>query len=274
MLKRSLFALLPVALLAAACSSGGDVTTSREVTDPSDPPAAAIDTSDEPIADTATTSGSVDTAVELLTSFNPFELLNAVGDSSSLEVDPQLAEPLLSAGDLPGDFMSLGEDGFSAPTEIGSIDMAISMFARGDLASQEFGAMVMSLAARLPPEALAELGDPNQLAAITQAEVDRIEGEFASLGEGFGDFRILDASGLGDGGLGMRLEIDFGQLLGALGATDEENPLAAGIAMEMYMFFRGEHMLMVMVMSPIGESTGVDARDLAEIMNEKAADAF
>ena len=274
MLRRSLLALLPLALLAAACSSGGDTTTNREVTDPSDPPAAAIDTSDATAEDTASASGSGDTAVELLTDFNPFELLNAIGDPSSLEVDPQLAKALLSAGDLPGDFIPFGEYGISAPTEIGSIDMAMSMFAQGDLASEELGAMVMSLAATLPPEALAELGDPSQLAAITQAEVDRIEDEFGALGEGFGDFRILDASGLGDGGLGMRLEMDFGGLLGAFGATNEENPLAAAITMEMYMFLRGEHMLMVMVMSPIGESTGVDARDLAEIVNDKAADAF
>ena len=109
-----------------------------------------------------------------------------------------------------------------------------------------------------------------------QAEISQGIAETEQLGLGWSDFRLLDASGLGEGGLGMRMELDLGALLGelatAFGAPEEEIP-TAGFVIEMYMFFRGDRMLMVVVMETLDQSTGVDARELAETMDAKAAAA-
>jgi hypothetical protein len=66
----------------------------------------------------------------------------------------------------------------------------------------------------------------------------------------------------------------FGGLFEALAAPETDYLFIDGIAMDMYMFVRGEHALMLMVMLPAGESRAVDARDLAEIMDAKAGGLF
>ncbi len=273
MLRRIALILVPVALLAAACGGNGDSDGADDGSDAgptatvSEPTAEATTPADATNGDEGRSPGAA-----LLGSVNPFELLGSIGDpSASADVDSSLKDPLLQASDLPSDYLPAGEFTFSMPTEVGQADMAASMFAKGDLASQEVGPMVMSAVVALPPEALAELGDPSELDDLTEDELAELE----DLQEmGLGEINLLDGSGLGDGGLGMHMEMDFGGLFGALGAPEEDNQFAAGISMDMYVFLRGEHMLMVMVMWPTGESSGVDARDLAEIMDGRAADAF
>jgi len=268
MLRRISLAFLPLVLLVAACIGGGSesATDERATPEPTSPPPASISDTD-----TVEPGGASDV---LLNSLNPFQLLDSLGQQpTSQQVDPSLEAALLDADDLPADFVPLGQFTLTIPGDIGPIEMAASQFVIGDLEG-DFDAMVMSAVMALPPEALSELGDLSDLEAAAQAEFSQEIAEFEQLG--LGDFRLLDASGLGEGGFGMHMELDLGALLGelatAFGAPEEEIP-AAGFVIEMYMFLRGERMLMVVVMEPLGRSTDVDARELAETMDAKAAAA-
>ena len=308
MLRRISLAFLPLALLAAACIGGGSesATDERATPEPTSPPSASTSDTDTvepggasdaslnpfqfldgpgqqptslPPASTSATytmesGGAVDA---LLSGLNPFQLLDSLGQQPfSQQVDPSVEAMLLDADDLPADFVPLGQFTLTIPSDIGPMEIAASQFVIGDPGGEDFDALVMSAVMTLPPEALAELGDLSDLEAAAQAEFSQGIAEAEQLGLALGDFRLLDASGLGDGGLGMHMELDFGALLGelatALGAPEEEIP-AAGFVIEMYMFLRGERMLMVIVMEPFGQSTGVDTRELAETMDAKAAAA-
>ena len=267
MLRKLALILLPLALLAAACGGGGDTDTSTKA----DPPASISDDTDTIDTDTDETI-SADTgegnagASDLLSTLNPLELLGSIGDpGTSQDVDPALKKALLSADDLPSGFFSFGDFSFSMPTDYGDMDMAASMFMSGDIAGDEFGPMVMSAAVALPPEALDEFGDLSELQQLTEADLAALEAEAGGLAE----IELLDASGLGDGGFGMRMTMDLGGLVGAFGGSDVEAE-AAGIVMEMYGFFVGDQMLMVVVMWPLDQPLDVDALDLAERMEAKA----
>ena len=256
--------LFPLALLAAACSSSGGSPDANS--DSAQPPTSPTEPA---LAVEKDGAGAAD----LLASMNPFELLGSIGGPTSSEANPELKAALLTASDLPGEFMPFGEFGLAAPTELGPIDMAGSVFASGDLSDGDFEALVMSVVADLPPEALAELGDPSKRGALTEAQMSQFEDELGPLGEAFGNVELLDASGLGDGGVGIHFEMDFGTLLAGFGAPEGDLPFSS-IVIDMYMFLRGERMLMVMLMAPDGEAFGLNARDLAELMDERAAAAF
>ncbi len=270
MLRRISLAFLPLAFLAAACIGGGSesATDERATPEPTSPPLAS--TSD---TDTVDPGGASDV---LLNSLNPFQLLDRLGQQpTSQQVDPSLEAALLDAVDLPADFVPLGQFALTMPGDIGPMEIAASQFVIGDLEG-DFDAMVMSAVMALPPEALSELGDLSDLEAAAHAEFSQGIAEAEQMGLALGDFRLLDASGLGEGGFGMHMELDLGALLGelatAFGAPEEEIP-AAGFVIEMYMFLRGDRVLMVVVMEPLGRSTNVDARELAETMDAKAAAA-
>jgi hypothetical protein len=277
MARKLAFLLLPLLLLLAACNSGGGNGGSpTEVADPPGSDAEATD--DDAVAtdeatpdDTDTSSGDDgDTDGDPFASLNPFDVLNSLDGSATMGTpDPTLAAALLTAGDLPGGFMDGGSFGMSMPTEGGTVDLAMSMFMSGDIDSGEFDAMVMSAVMALPPEALAELeGEDFALSDDDLDEIESMIGE-TDLGVGIGDIAVLDAAGLGDGGFGMHMTMDFAGLFGALGAPEEDNPFADGISMDMFAFIDGDQMRMVIVMAPAGGSTGVDARDLAETMDAK-----
>lgn len=267
MLRKLALIMLPVALLAAACSGGNEADDAAQAKPTSEPPAA--------LRDTAVTEKEGGAGEVLFSTLNPFQFLGGIGGQpTSQEVDSSLKGALLDADDLPAEFVSMGEFTFSMPSEYGAMEMAASQFASGDLTTGDFGAMVMSVVLALPPEAideLGDLGDLSELDELTEADLDEMEAEAERFGMDFGDLRVLDASGLGDGGFGMHMEMDFGGLFEAFGAPEGDNPLAAGIAMDMYMFLRGERVLMAMVMWPADGSPGVDGRSLAETMDGKAA---
>lgn len=265
MLRRISLVFLTLALVAAACIGGGSESATPEPT--SLPPASTSET------DTVESGGASDL---LLNSLNPFQLLDSLGQQpTSQQVDPSLEAALLAVDDLPADFVPLGQFTFTIPGDVGPIEMAASQFVIGDLEG-DFDAMVMSAVMALPPEALRELGDLSDLEAAAQAEFSQGIAEAEQFGLALGDFRLLDASGLGEGGFGMHMELDLGALLGqlvtAFGAPEEEIP-AAGFVIEMYMFLRGDRMLMVVVIESLGQSNGVDPRELAETMDAKAAAA-
>ncbi|MEX1254371.1 MAG: hypothetical protein WEE64_08515 [Dehalococcoidia bacterium] len=266
--RKLAFLLLPLVLLLAACNSGGDKSGSAptEVADPPGSDAQATDDSAVATDDADSASGD-DAGGDPFAAFNPFDVLGGLsGSAASMgEPDPTLAAALLTAGDLPGDFLDMGSFGYSVPSEAGDLDLAASMFMSGDVESGEFNAIVMSAAAVLPPEALEDMGSFD----LSEDDLDEIESLAGESGLGFAEIDVLDADGLGESGFGMRMTMDIAGLLGALGAPEEDNPFADGIAMEMYGFLDGDQMRMVIVMAPAGGSTGVDARDLAEAMDAR-----
>jgi hypothetical protein len=280
MRKLAVALLLPLALLAmVACSdddNGGDDTEDQPTAEET-----AGDSSDEPTDEsTEEDSASIDDsddgasgAAALFGSFNPLEVLSASGDAPSAGPgDPDLQKALLTESDVPSDYMAMGDMNYSLPTEYGEANMAMSMFAGGDLMAGDLEAMILSAALQMPPEALADIESFSELSEISESELeDAFDVASASSG-GFAisDVRLLDASGLGEGGAGIHMVMDFGALLGAFGPTDgADNPFANGVAVDMYMFGRGDTMLMLMVMEPADGGAGLDGKALAETMDGK-----
>lgn len=329
MFRKMVLTILPLALLAAACT-GGDSFDSRIQQDASEAtaeqPTAANDGADggpptePPPSPTAVRppaisdgdhgrpptgpsagppaaisdpgdAGDGGAGEALFGALNPFDLLGGFDAAAgpevfSQDVDPSLKAPLIVARDLPPRYSPLGEFAFSLPTEYGPMEMAASQFQTGDPSGMEMGSMVMSAVMSLPPEAMEELGDPSELGELTEADLAELQ-DLEGLGMGLGNFHILDTSGLGDGGAGFHMEINFGDFFEALASdfgeewggldaelSQEEIPMPEGIGMDMYMFVRGERMLMLVVMWPLGENPGVNARELAGMMDARAAAVF
>jgi hypothetical protein len=223
---------------------------------------------------------------EVLNTFDPFSLMGALGSSGSApavditgpggapsvpadQVDDSLKAILLREGDLPPGFQSFGEMAFSVPTDVGTADMVASMFTTGDLSSGDFGTMVMS-AVIAGPGVTAEIGDLDQVGQITQADLDEAATAMEEFGITLTELNVLDASGLGDAGMGMHMVMDFSGMYDSLGLPADES-VPDGIAWDMYVFVRGDRMLMVMVMWPSDGAAGADARTLADIMDGRAA---
>jgi hypothetical protein len=281
------FAVLGVIAVAAFLFLGG-VSAVKDFTgnDDSAPSTASTksdgDTSSDTPADTVPAAqGGGETVSAVLDTFNPFSLMGTLGsqpgaapsggDGSSGVDDDSLKAALLQDGDLPSGFSTFGEMSFNLPLEGGSGTMAANMFASGDLASGEFGAMVMSAALEGPPGAM---GDFDQMAGLSEADLAEMEEAFGQLGIGFSDFRLLDAGGLGDGGMGMHMAMDFAGLFdqfGIAGGEEQVTPPFDSIVFEMYVFQKGERVYMVMVIWPGDGNPGVDGRGLADVVNARAS---
>ena len=252
------------------------------------PPTPSPTTSPTPATDIddGTDEGSGDTVESVLSAFDPFTMMGALGSSGSPsditisgptgasltpseQVDESLKAILVREGDLPPGFQSFGDMAFSVPTGTGTADMVASMFASGDVAGDDFETMVMS-AVMVGPDVTAEFGDFDALEEMTQADLDEAAAAMEEFGMTLIELETLDASGLGDGGMGIHMVMDFSGMLEALGMPEDESALA-GIAWDMYVFTRGERVLMVMVMWPSDGAAGADARALAEIMDARAA---
>ncbi len=221
----------------------------------------------------------------VLDAFDPFSMMGALGSPGSLpdidisgpdgapavpsdQADGSLKEVLLQEDDLPPGLTSFGDMSFSIPTETGTGDMAANMFASGDMAGGDFGTMVMSMAMS-GPDVTSDFGDFDDL-QITQAELDEAVALLEESGITVTDLRLLDASGLGDGGMGIHMAMDFSGMFEAFDLPPDES-MPGGIAWDMFVFVRGERALMVMVMWPSDAASGVDARALADIMDARAA---
>ena len=216
------------------------------------------------IGDDSSDGGLGDNA--LLGALNPFSFLGGMdAGSSSQEIDAELGSALLNDSDIPGSFASMGEFSFAMPSEVGEMRLAGRMWGQG-MESEEFGAMIMSAVMVLPPEAMREL---DELLELSEADLAEIQGASDEFGMDFAELEFLDADGLGEGGFGMHMELDFAAFFSAFGASAEDEEIA-GIAMDMYAFVVGDRVLMVMVMWPMGEPQEVDGRSLAEIMESRA----
>jgi hypothetical protein len=285
--------------LLAACSSG-DTADERE-NDAAPPAATAV--VEEPTAIVEEPTALPEPTVELESgggllggALNPLNLLSlgSGGGSEGLpataaEADPALKSTLLTLDDLPAGYSEPMPGGmsFSMDTGQGKVDMAASIFVKGEAMDAFPESMVMSAAilmsGDLMDESLAEIeryADGSEL----EREIQEAMGgaEAAMFGFAIEDVSVLDASGLGDEGLGLHMvmSMDLGQLAEGFGADigeqvpPELDALKDGIAFDMYVFVRGDHLLMVMTMWPGQSSAAVDALDLAELMDGRAEAAF
>ncbi len=239
------------------------------------------------VPDDIADEGDSGTPVEqVLNTFDPFTLMGALGSSGSPadisisgpdgttfvpsdQADDSLKAIVVQQGDLPPGFSSLGEMSFSVPTGQATADMVASMFATGDLDSGDLGTMVIS-AVMVGPDVTAELGNFDELEEMTQADLDEAAAAMEEFGVTLIEMELLDASGLGDAGMGMHMVMDFSGMFDAFGMPQDES-VPSGIAWDMYAFAQGERLLMVMVMWLPDGVSGVDAHALAEIMDARAA---
>ena len=216
--------------------------------------------------------------------FQPFSLMGgplfgASGGGDGLgmegttqEVAPELKAVLLTAEDLPPGYNGLGGDiGYSMDMPEGSVSMAARMFFEGDVMSGEPGSIVMSAVMAMSASALDEFD-----ASIAKLEnmdlspqgIEKMVGESGMQGIEFKEFQLIKDPGLGEVGVGMHMVMDMSGAAGGLGA--EMGAYENGIAMDVYMFTRGERVLMLMVMWPAGEQPNVDGLALAKVMDGRA----
>lgn len=276
----------------AACSGGSD--TKEEGAN--GPPAVATEVVDqptpvveEPTAESESDGGLFEGAL------NPFNLLSlgSEGGSEGLpvatgEADPSLKAALVTLEDLPPGYSELMPGGmsFSFETDEGSMSMAASMFNLGEAVDEFPESMIMSgvvlASGDLLEQSLDELQRYNDPAELEREIEDALGAGQAMPGISLEDVRVLDASGLGDGGIGLHMvmSMDMEAIAEGFGAEmDEDMPpeadfLKEGIAFDMYVFARGDHMLMVMSMSPGDGPAPLDIRALAEVMDTRAETAF
>jgi hypothetical protein len=296
-MKRLTIAVFGIAaLLLVACSSGD--SSKSAVSDPVDT-GQEVSTADEAAVEPAqdTPSGPAQAADEpsqpqppLGDAFGPFDLLAGSFDEQvegadfgfgfeSQEVDPALEAILLHEEDLPPGFEGTMVGGFSFPLpgEEGGFGMAMSVFAEGGVDSPQAGPMVVSMAMQAPesisPDEL--LSDVEGSEGLDELDAEAIEAAIAEMGLDVGvhDVRVLDASGLGEGGFGLHAVADLEALAELYGADLAADVPFDEMAFDMYVFVRGSNMMMVMVMAPADVPAAVDAWDLAKTMDERAADA-
>jgi hypothetical protein len=207
----------------------------------------------------------------VLTSLHPAGFVDGLDPSSEPAAagDPTLDDPLITAADLPPGYMSLGTFNYRVPTELGSIDMAASIFSLGDVATTgELPAMVMSIAVAMTPQLRAELDAAGGLGALSQADLQ--EGLAEAAEYGLTDVRLLDGSTLGEGGAGMHMTMDFSSWFGAFGAPPEQDMPMSAISTDWYMFVDGDRLLMVYAMWPGGGNAPIDTLGLAETMDARS----
>lgn len=278
------FAVLGVIALAAFLFLGG-VSAVSDLVGGDEPSESTVSkTEDTSTSDGGTTAPTIDdttagdtggdAVASVLGAFNPLTMVGAAtsgqppapGAVPASEGDSALKEALLQESDLPAGFQSAGEMSFSMPVEGTTADMAMSMFASGDLESGDFGTMVMSAA--IESEEMANAGDldPSQLSEDDLAEATEA---MSALGINVTDVRLLDASGLGEGGFGMHMVMDFGELFAGFAELTGGEDIPTAMAFDMYGWVRGERMYMLMLMST-GSDFGVDGRALADTMDDRA----
>jgi len=192
--------------------------------------------------------------------------------AGSQNVNPELKAALLAAEDLPPGYNSIGGDiGFSMDMPQGPVSMAMRMFTEGDVMSGEQGSIVMSAVMDIPASAMgdfdASIAEMKNM-DLTPEGIEKMMGDSGVQGIEFKELRLIDTPGLGETGVGMHMVMDLSGLAGSLG--EALGAYQAGLAYDVYMFKRGERMMMVVVMWPAGEQPSVDGLALAEVMDGRA----
>lgn len=252
MLRRLMLIALPLVLLAAACR-GSDAQ-------PAGPEAAV------PLSPTAAVTPDQAGESNIPTGPDPFSLL--AGRTEGFDpADPVLAALLVKPEDLPEEFVQVGEYGTSASTEFGTVTAAFNMFSARSVKTDASTSVVYSMVVTVPPGArsmtagIADGMEPHELAEIREGlELMAIRVK---------DLRLLDLSGVGDGGYGIRIECDYAGFLEGLGA-ESQGPTTT-LVMDSYTFLRGDRLFRLIVIEDAASSTTVEARALVEIMDARAA---
>ena len=278
-----------LAVLLAACTSGSDSAGERRDEGVQPPGLTAVAPSGvaEPTAESPSDGGVLGGAL------SPFSLLSGslfsgAGPSglpaTAGEVDPSLKAALVTLEDLPPGYTALGpgEMSFSFETDQGTMSMAASMFAQGEAVDEFPESMIMSAvvvaSGDLLEQSLGELRRYTDSAELEREIQNALGGGQVPSGIGFEDVQVLDASDLGDVGVGLHMvmTMDLGQLGQEFGASvpPEAEFLKEGLAFDMYVFGRGDHVLMVMSMWPGDGPAPLDVRALAEVMDTRAETAF
>jgi hypothetical protein len=282
-----------LAVLLAACTSGGDSAgkSRDEGVQPPGVTAVAPTTVPEPTAEPSSDGGIFGGAL------SPLSLMSGSlfsGDGSSGlpavtgEADPSLKAALVTLEDLPPGYSELMPGGmsFSFETDEGGMSMAASMFSLGEAVDEFPESMVMSgvvlASGDLLEQSLDELQRYNDPAELEREIENALGAGQAMPGIGLKDLQVLDASGLGEEGIGLHMvmSMDLQAFAEGFGAEmDEDMPpeadfLKEGLAFDMYVFGRGDHLLMVMVMWPGDGPAPLDIRALAEVMDTRAETTF
>jgi hypothetical protein len=278
-----------LAVFLAACTSGGDSTGERRDQGAQQPGLTAVAPTSvpQPTAESPSDGGALGGVL------NPISLLSgslfsgagAEGVSAAAgEADPSLKAALLTLEDLPPGYAAMGpgEMNFSFSTDQGGMSVMASMFAKGEAADQFPESMVMSavmvVSGDVLEQSLAELQRYNDPAELERQMQEALGSGGNLFGISFKDLRVLDASGLGEGGLGLHMvmTMDLDQLAQQFGTSmpPEAEFLKEGLAFDMYVFARGDHLLLVMSMWPGAGPAPVDARPLGEVMDQRAEAAF
>lgn len=289
-MRKLTVALGLLALFLAACSSGGNGADERQ-NEANDGASGAVSTpasvaepttAPDVVADGTSGGGALSGLLNPL-SFLAAPVLGGGGSTglpaASDDADPTLKAALLTVDDLPAGYETLppGEMSFAFDTDEGSMSMAMSMFALGGMLDAFPESMVISGAITgsgdLLGESFAELQEYADSGDLEQ-EIEDAMGAGDLFGIGISDVQVLDTSSLGDGGFGMHMvmTIDMEEL--GVPMPPEADFLSEGLSFDMYVFWRGEHVLMAMSMWPGAGPAPVDAAALAEVMDTRAEDAF
>ena len=230
-----------------------------------------------PADDSATGSGDGGAAVtSVLNTFDPLSVVGALSSGAAPQLgepiegsqaDGSLGEALLQQGDLPAGFETFGEMTFSMPVEGTTANMALNMFATGDMEGGDFGTLVMS--GVIESADMAALGDLDAT-ELSEGDLAEVGEALSNVGIQVGDLRLLDASGLGEGGFGMHMEMDFSELFAGFQELIPDESMPTAFAWDMYAWAHGDRMYMLMVMWTPGAAGVVDARALADIVDGRA----
>lgn len=263
----AILAILAV-VLAVGCGSG-----KQSISDGSqnEKPAATKAAATQEATDEAD-SGDSAGALESL-SFLTGGMFGGSETGSPEAADPQLASMLIADTDLPSTFASVGEDqGFTKTLPEGDATMAMRTFSEGDPNASEMTATIMSAAMSMPPAALDQYdAELSKLDDVSAQDLQDAMGGASMLGIEFKELSV-DKISLGDGGISMHMVMDMSGLAEAFGGLTEETGQAmpTSLSYDMYVFKKGNVILMVLTMLPPDESSSVDVESLAKIMESRA----
>jgi len=186
--------------------------------------------------------------------------------------DQELANLLIASTDLPTAFASVGGDmGFTMTLPQGEMKMAMRTFSEGDPNASQMTPTIVSAAMAMPPAALEEFD--SQLAELddmTTEDIEEAMGGASVLGVEFKEFSVEKVD-LGDGGINMHMVMDMSALVEGLGDLAEGmEGFPTALSFDMYVFKKGDVVLMAMTMLPAEQESPVDVESLAEIMESRA----
>jgi hypothetical protein len=221
-------------------------------------------------------SGETKSAVESLKTLSSSMFsggsLNLSGEA--VEVDPALTAALLTQEDVPTGFIGLGQDfNFASDSPEGKMEVSMRMYAQGDVMSGEAGSILVSAAMSIASgsvddfeTALADLKEQD----LTADDLKEMAGELGGEGEGvqITEFEMLKTSGLGDNSLGMHMVMDASAM--AAEGTEGLDAFKNGMAIDMYVFMKGERGYLLVNVLPADQPAGIDGLDLAKTMYSRA----